>query len=162
MPARPGPPPPTATEQPRQGDKMKELHAFSASICAATHGRFTPQIGGLPITERRHGDRRDGRHAAAPASRTRTSSGRALAAVPQVRDVDALDDRHRPLELDRSGFSASKNGVPSPSRTGTRSIQTSSSRPASRHWRAIVPPLTPTTLSPASDLACSIAPSMPR
>jgi len=34
-----------------QGDKMKELHAFSASISAATHGRFTPQIGGLPITQ---------------------------------------------------------------------------------------------------------------
>jgi uncharacterized protein GlcG (DUF336 family) len=32
-----------------QGDKMKELHAFSAAISAATHGRFTPQIGGLPI-----------------------------------------------------------------------------------------------------------------
>src|SRR4051795_3394190 len=32
-----------------QGDKMKELHAFSASISAATGGRFTPQIGGLPI-----------------------------------------------------------------------------------------------------------------
>ena len=32
-----------------QGEKMKELHAFSASISAATHGRFTPQIGGLPI-----------------------------------------------------------------------------------------------------------------
>ena len=34
-----------------QGEKMKELHAFSASISAATHGRFTPQIGGLPITD---------------------------------------------------------------------------------------------------------------
>src|SRR3954449_10901438 len=34
-----------------QGDKMKELHAFSAAISAATNGRFTPQIGGLPITE---------------------------------------------------------------------------------------------------------------
>jgi glc operon protein GlcG len=34
-----------------QGDKMKELHAFSAAISAATHGRFTPQIGGLPITD---------------------------------------------------------------------------------------------------------------
>ena len=34
-----------------QGDKMKELHAFSASISAATGGRFTPQIGGLPITD---------------------------------------------------------------------------------------------------------------
>src|SRR3954465_6096515 len=32
-----------------QGDKMKELHAFSAAISAATHGRFPPQIGGLPI-----------------------------------------------------------------------------------------------------------------
>jgi glc operon protein GlcG len=32
-----------------QGDKMKELHAFSSAISAATHGRFTPQIGGLPI-----------------------------------------------------------------------------------------------------------------
>jgi glc operon protein GlcG len=32
-----------------QGDKMKDLHAFSASISAATGGRFTPQIGGLPI-----------------------------------------------------------------------------------------------------------------
>jgi len=32
-----------------QGDKMKELQAFSASISAATGGRFTPQIGGLPI-----------------------------------------------------------------------------------------------------------------
>ena len=30
---------------------MKELHAFSAAISAATHGRFTPQIGGLPILE---------------------------------------------------------------------------------------------------------------
>jgi uncharacterized protein GlcG (DUF336 family) len=34
-----------------QGDKMKELHAFSAAISAATHGRFTPQIGGLPILD---------------------------------------------------------------------------------------------------------------
>ena len=34
-----------------QGEKMKELHAFSASISAATNGRFTPQIGGLPILE---------------------------------------------------------------------------------------------------------------
>ena len=34
-----------------QGEKMKELHAFSAAISAATAGRFTPQIGGLPITE---------------------------------------------------------------------------------------------------------------
>ena len=34
-----------------QGEKMKELHAFSASISAATGGRFTPQIGGLPITD---------------------------------------------------------------------------------------------------------------
>jgi uncharacterized protein GlcG (DUF336 family) len=34
-----------------QGEKMRELHAFSASISAATHGRFTPQIGGLPIIE---------------------------------------------------------------------------------------------------------------
>lgn len=34
-----------------QGEKMKELHAFSSAISAATHGRFTPQIGGLPIVE---------------------------------------------------------------------------------------------------------------
>ena len=34
-----------------QGEKMKELHAFSASISAATGGRYTPQIGGLPITD---------------------------------------------------------------------------------------------------------------
>src|SRR5690349_10417129 len=34
-----------------QGEKMKELHAFSAAISTATHGRFTPQIGGLPITD---------------------------------------------------------------------------------------------------------------
>jgi uncharacterized protein GlcG (DUF336 family) len=34
-----------------QGEKMKELHAFSAAISAATHGRFTPQIGGLPILD---------------------------------------------------------------------------------------------------------------
>src|SRR3954471_24061474 len=34
-----------------QGEKMKELHAFSAAISAATHGRYTPQIGGLPITD---------------------------------------------------------------------------------------------------------------
>jgi glc operon protein GlcG len=32
-----------------QGDKMKDLHAFSSAISAATHGRFTPQVGGLPI-----------------------------------------------------------------------------------------------------------------
>jgi glc operon protein GlcG len=34
-----------------QGDKMKDLHAFSASISAATGGRFTPQIGGLPVLD---------------------------------------------------------------------------------------------------------------
>jgi uncharacterized protein GlcG (DUF336 family) len=34
-----------------QGEKMRELHAFSAAITAATHGRFTPQIGALPITD---------------------------------------------------------------------------------------------------------------
>lgn len=34
-----------------QGDKMKDLHAFSASISVATGGRFTPQIGGLPVLE---------------------------------------------------------------------------------------------------------------
>ena len=34
-----------------QGEKMKELHAFTPSISAATGGRFTPQIGGLPITD---------------------------------------------------------------------------------------------------------------
>jgi glc operon protein GlcG len=34
-----------------QGDKMKELHAFSSAISSATHGRFTPQIGGLPILD---------------------------------------------------------------------------------------------------------------
>src|SRR4051812_50163601 len=34
-----------------QGEKMKELHAFSSAISAATGGRYTPQIGGLPITD---------------------------------------------------------------------------------------------------------------
>jgi glc operon protein GlcG len=34
-----------------QGEKMAELHAFSAAISAATGGRFTPQIGGLPIVD---------------------------------------------------------------------------------------------------------------
>ena len=34
-----------------QGEKMKELHAFSASISAATGGRYTPQIGGLPVLD---------------------------------------------------------------------------------------------------------------
>src|SRR3954463_9686022 len=34
-----------------QGEKMKELHAFSAAISAATNGRFTPQIGGRPRTQ---------------------------------------------------------------------------------------------------------------
>jgi uncharacterized protein GlcG (DUF336 family) len=33
-----------------QGEKMRELHAFSSALSAATDGRFTPQIGGLPIT----------------------------------------------------------------------------------------------------------------
>ena len=28
---------------------MKELPAFSAAISAATHGRYTPQIGAVPI-----------------------------------------------------------------------------------------------------------------
>ena len=32
-----------------QGEKMQSLHAFSAAISAATGGRYTPQIGGLPI-----------------------------------------------------------------------------------------------------------------
>ena len=34
-----------------QGEKMKDLHAFSSAISAATGGRYTPQIGGLPITD---------------------------------------------------------------------------------------------------------------
>jgi uncharacterized protein GlcG (DUF336 family) len=34
-----------------QGEKMAELHAFSSAISAATGGRYTPQIGGLPITD---------------------------------------------------------------------------------------------------------------
>jgi uncharacterized protein GlcG (DUF336 family) len=32
-----------------QGDKAKDLVAFAGSISAATHGRYTPQIGALPI-----------------------------------------------------------------------------------------------------------------
>ena len=32
-----------------QGDKARDLVAFAGSISAATHGRYTPQIGGLPI-----------------------------------------------------------------------------------------------------------------
>jgi uncharacterized protein GlcG (DUF336 family) len=34
-----------------QGEKMADLHAFSAAISAATGGRFTPQIGALPILD---------------------------------------------------------------------------------------------------------------
>ena len=34
-----------------QGDKAKDLVAFAGAISAATHGRYTPQIGGLPITD---------------------------------------------------------------------------------------------------------------
>jgi uncharacterized protein GlcG (DUF336 family) len=34
-----------------QGEKMADLHAFSAAISAATGGRFTPQIGGLPVLD---------------------------------------------------------------------------------------------------------------
>jgi glc operon protein GlcG len=32
-----------------QGDKAKDLVAFAVAISVATHGRYTPQIGGLPI-----------------------------------------------------------------------------------------------------------------
>jgi uncharacterized protein GlcG (DUF336 family) len=32
-----------------QGDKAKDLVAFAGAISAATQGRYTPQIGGLPI-----------------------------------------------------------------------------------------------------------------
>jgi uncharacterized protein GlcG (DUF336 family) len=32
-----------------QGQKAKELVAFAGAISSATHGRYTPQIGGLPI-----------------------------------------------------------------------------------------------------------------
>ena len=32
-----------------QGDKAKDLIAFAGAISVATHGRYTPQIGGLPI-----------------------------------------------------------------------------------------------------------------
>jgi glc operon protein GlcG len=34
-----------------QGQKAKDLVAFAGSISAATRGRYTPQIGGLPIAE---------------------------------------------------------------------------------------------------------------
>jgi uncharacterized protein GlcG (DUF336 family) len=33
-----------------QGQKAKDLVAFAGSISAATHGRYTPQIGGLPVS----------------------------------------------------------------------------------------------------------------
>jgi uncharacterized protein GlcG (DUF336 family) len=32
-----------------QGDKAKDLVAFAGAISTATHGRYTPQVGGLPI-----------------------------------------------------------------------------------------------------------------
>jgi uncharacterized protein GlcG (DUF336 family) len=32
-----------------QGDKAKDLVAFAGAISSATQGRYTPQIGGLPI-----------------------------------------------------------------------------------------------------------------
>jgi uncharacterized protein GlcG (DUF336 family) len=32
-----------------QGGKAKDLPAFASAISVATHGRYTPQIGGLPI-----------------------------------------------------------------------------------------------------------------
>ena len=32
-----------------QGKKAKDLIAFAGSISVATHGRYTPQIGGLPL-----------------------------------------------------------------------------------------------------------------
>ena len=32
-----------------QGDKARDLVAFAGSISAATHGRYTPQIGALPL-----------------------------------------------------------------------------------------------------------------
>ena len=32
-----------------QGQKAKDLVAFAGAISTATHGRYTPQIGGLPI-----------------------------------------------------------------------------------------------------------------
>jgi uncharacterized protein GlcG (DUF336 family) len=32
-----------------QGEKMRDLVPFSVAMSTATHGRFTPQIGGLPI-----------------------------------------------------------------------------------------------------------------
>src|SRR5207248_11169104 len=32
-----------------QGEKMRDLLPFSAAVSTATGGRFTPQIGGLPI-----------------------------------------------------------------------------------------------------------------
>jgi glc operon protein GlcG len=32
-----------------QGDKAKDLVAFAGAISVATHGRYTPQIGALPI-----------------------------------------------------------------------------------------------------------------
>jgi glc operon protein GlcG len=32
-----------------RGDQAKELVAFSSAVSAATHGRYTPQIGALPI-----------------------------------------------------------------------------------------------------------------
>jgi glc operon protein GlcG len=41
-----------------RGEQAKELVAFSAAISAATHGRYTPQIGALPIEI-------DGEHAGA-------------------------------------------------------------------------------------------------
>src|SRR3954470_3025764 len=32
-----------------QGDKAKDLVAFAGAISTATHGRYTPQIGALPV-----------------------------------------------------------------------------------------------------------------
>jgi glc operon protein GlcG len=34
-----------------QGQKAKDLVAFAGAISTATHGRYTPQIGGLPVPD---------------------------------------------------------------------------------------------------------------
>jgi glc operon protein GlcG len=39
-----------------EGDKAKDLIAFAGAVSTATHGNYTPQIGGLPVTV-------DGEHA---------------------------------------------------------------------------------------------------
>ena len=127
---------------------------------------------GRPVRRRLPGDGHGPVPARAAADRQHRPAhrqhGRAQRPAPVPPDGDPLrlsPDREAEVgdavALDADGRVAERDVRPQPITTGTRSIATSSRRPSSSAWRAIVPAVTATIPSPAISCAAAIPSATP-